>query len=129
MLTNETKEARIEAKEATAKMKKMAMTSKRAQIFRFKMFKSNLLTEFVKKLDSVAKKSTLNKTIQAGNDAGHQGSKWAQLASSFREADIKKITKDFEISQKSNSVMKVLERYSEVSLKPQRYCYSSSICC
>lgn len=110
-----------ELEETKAELEKMRKS-------RFIMCRSNLLTALVKKLfRDIVKKTARGRTSQEDDNAGHKITKLAALAGSFREADIKKATKDFEISQNSKEVVRVLKKYSQVSLTPPRSCHNSGV--
>lgn len=62
---------------------------------------------------------------QGDNDAGHKVTRWALPAQSFTKAEVQKATEEFKISHNSKTIMRVLEKYSTVSLRPQSSCHVS----
>lgn len=74
--------------------------------YQFRIFRGNLLMDLMRKLfPDEAKK------------AAHQNTnpKWSSFAENLKEADFKKATKDFNVSEDSAQVMKVLQKFTVVS--------------
>ncbi|MCJ1264021.1 hypothetical protein MMC22_003892 [Lobaria immixta] len=112
-LKSHTQERKNEIKECAALIKELQIGSRRVERSRFIMFRANLLTAVVKKLSAGTHKKTPDKSPEGSKDAVHKGSGWAQLAESFDEAEVKKATQDFKISQNSKAVVGVLKKYSQ----------------
>lgn len=85
---------------------------------RYIILGSKLLPLFVEKLFADTKRAKPGAPSQEGNDADHEVTKWALIAQSFSEADVKQATRGFKISQYWQGIMNVLANYSEVRMTP-----------